>query len=320
MHSTSSLLGKLSVSCFFDTKLNLGSEISQAIKDRVERRAVVDWLTLTDYSTHQSDSINRRQEGTGLWLLNSPEFQEWVNHSKKTLFCPGIPGAGKTIMSSIVIDHLNTKFENDAGVCTAYIYCSYQSQQNQEPEDLLMSLLKQLTQGQPSVPENVKSLYGHHKNKQARPSCSEIVKTLHSTIELYSRVFIVIDALDEYHISNNEGLNRLLSEVSSLQDQTEVNFFATSRFISEINSQFDGCICKEIRAQDNDILRYINGRIPKLLRSHISKYPQVQDTIRSDILRAVDGMYVHASVSIAYLAKLTCNLGSFLLSCIWIPS
>jgi Cdc6-like AAA superfamily ATPase len=239
MHSTSSLLGKLSVSRFFDTKLNLRSEISQAMKDRVERRAVLDWLTLTDYSTHQSDSINRRQEGTGLWLLNSTEFQEWVNHSKKTLFCPGIPGAGKTIMSSIVVDHLNTKFESDAGVGLAYIYCSYQSQQKQEPEDLLMSLLKQLTQGRLSVPESVKSLYEYHKNQQVRPSCNEIVKTLHSTINLYSRVFVIIDALDEYHISNNERLNRLLSEVFGLQEQTEVNFFATSRPISEITSQFD---------------------------------------------------------------------------------
>ena len=290
------------------------------MKDRVERRAVADWLTLIDYSTQQSDSINRRQEGTGLWLLNSTEFQEWVNHSKKTLFCPGIPGAGKTIMSSIVVDHLNTNFGNDAGVGIAYIYCSYQSQQKQEPEDLLMSLLKQLTQRRPSVPENVKSLYKHHKDKQTRPSFNEIVKTLHSTIQLYSRVFIIIDALDEYHASNNEGLNRLLSEVFSIQDQTEVNLFATSRSISEVTSQFDGCICKEIRAQDNDILRYVNGRIPKLLRSHISKYPQVQDTIRSDILRAVDGMYVHTSVSMESLAKLTCNSGSFLLSCIWIPS
>jgi hypothetical protein len=320
MHSTSSLLGKLSVSRFFDTKLNLRSEISQAMKDRVERRAVLDWLTLTDYSTHQSDSINRRQEGTGLWLLNSTEFQEWVNHSKKTLFCSGIPGAGKTTMSSIVVDHLNTKFESDAGVGLAYIYCSYQSQQKQEPEDLLMSLLKQLTQGRLSVPESVKSLYEYHKNQQVRPSCNEIVKTLHSTINLYSRVFVIIDALDEYHISNNERLNRLLSEVFGLQEQTEVNFFATSRPISEITSQFDGCICKEIRAQDDDILCYINGRIPKLLRSHISKYPQVQDTIRSDILRAVDGMYVHTSISIEFLAKLTCSSGSFLLSCIWTPS
>jgi Cdc6-like AAA superfamily ATPase len=290
------------------------------MKDCEERQVVADWLTLIDYSSQQSDSINRRQEGTGLWLLNSTEFQKWVNHSKKTLFCPGISGAGKTIMSSIVVDHLNTNFGNDAGVGIAYIYCSYQSQQKQEPEDLLMSLLKQLTQRRPLLPENVKSLYEHHKDKQSRPSFNEIVKTLHSTIQLYSRVFIIIDALDEYHVSNNEGLNRLLSEVFNLQDQTEVNLFATSRSISEITSQFDACICKEIRAQDDDILLYINGRIPKLLRSHISKYPQVQDTIRSDILKAVDGMYVHTSVGIESLAKLTCNSGSFLLSCIWIPS
>ena len=49
---------------------------------------------------------------------------------------------------------------------------------------------------------------------------------------------------------------------------------------------------KKIRAQDDDVLRYVNGRIHELLRSQISKYPQVQDTIRRDIVKAVDGMYV----------------------------
>ena len=269
------------------------------MKDCEERQVVADWLTLIDYSSQQSDSINRRQEGTGLWLLNSTEFQKWVNHSKKTLFCPGIPGAGKTIMSSIVVDHLNTNFGNDAGVGIAYIYCSYQSQQKQEPEDLLMSLLKQLTQRRPLLPENVKSLYEHHKDKQSRPSFNEIVKTLHSTIQLYSRVFIIIDALDEYHVSNNEGLNRLLSEVFNLQDQTEVNLFATSRYVEEIISQFKRCMLKEIRAQDDDILRYVNVQIPQLLRSQISKHPEVQDTVRKDIVKAADGMCVRHSANVS---------------------
>ena len=52
---------------------------------------------------------------------------------------------------------------------------------------------------------------------------------------------------------------------------------------------------KEIRAQDDDVLRYVNVRIPQLLRSQISKYPEVQDTVRKDIVKASDGMCVHHS-------------------------
>jgi hypothetical protein len=123
-----------------------------------EHQAVLDWLTPTDYAPQQSDFISRRQEGTGEWLLKSSEFQEWVKQSKQTLFCPGIPGAGKTIITSIVVDDLCTRFRNDANIGIAYLYCSFRQQQEQKPNDLLLSILKQLVQEQPFTPESLKSL------------------------------------------------------------------------------------------------------------------------------------------------------------------
>jgi hypothetical protein len=121
-------------------------------QDDQERGTILDWLTPIDYASQQSDIIGRRQEGTGQWLLNSDEFKNRVNHSNQTLFCPGIPGAGKTMITAIVADYLCTKFQNDASVGIAYLYCNYQPQQEQKPEDLLSSLLKQLAQEQPVVP------------------------------------------------------------------------------------------------------------------------------------------------------------------------
>jgi hypothetical protein len=70
------------------------------------RKAIFDWLTPIDYSPQQNDFINRRQAGTGQWLLDSAEFLGWTETSKQTLFCPGLPGAGKTILTSIVIEEL----------------------------------------------------------------------------------------------------------------------------------------------------------------------------------------------------------------------
>jgi hypothetical protein len=261
-------------------------------QDDQERQAILDWLTPIDYSTQQNDFISRRQEGTGRWLLNSNEFHKWLNQSKQTLFCPGIPGAGKTMITSIVVDHLWTEFQNDANIGIAYLYCNYRQQQEQKAEDLLSSLLKQLAQEQLPVPEAVKNLYEHHRTKRIRPSFDKIVKALHFTIELYSRVFIIIDALDECHVSS-QGRDRLLSAVFGLQAQTQINLYATSRFVPEITSQFERCISKEIRAKDDDVLRYINGRIPQLLRSRISKYLDLQNAIRRQLVEAVDGMYLY---------------------------
>ena len=280
-----------------DTVCVIGENVAQIKSklDRDEDLEILNWLTPIDYSPQQSDYIMRRQPGTGQWLLDSAEFQAWLNSDKQTLFCPGIPGAGKTILSSIVVDHLNVTFGNDASVGIAYIYCSYQEQQEQKPEDLLSSLLKQLAQEQPVMLTNVEHLFKRHETKQTRPSFDEIIQTLHSTIQLYSRAFIVIDALDENHGSNRDGQSRLLSAVFNLQNQTQLNLFATSRYVEEITSQFKRCMLKEIRAQDDDVLRYVNMRIPQLLRSQISKHPEVQDTVREDIVKAADGMCVHHS-------------------------
>lgn len=261
-------------------------------KEDRENSTILNWLTPIDYGPQQIDLIGRREAGTGEWLLKSKEFKKWISRRGRTLFCPGIPGAGKTMMSSIVVEHLSTKFENDTDVGIAYIYCSYQPQQHQGPVDLLRSLLKQLAQRQPKMPSDIENL--HRKSNGTPPSFDEVVKLLHPVIQLYARVFVIIDALDEYHDSNSEGLKKLLSTVFSLQDKAQLNLFATSRFVSEIISKFNNPIQKEIRAHSDDLLRYVEGRIPQLIRSQISDHPDI-DYLSEDVKRAVttaaDGMY-----------------------------
>jgi hypothetical protein len=257
-------------------------------QDDQERQAIIDWLSPVDYISQQSDFISRRQAGTGQWLLDTEEFQAWLNTSKLTLFCPGIPGAGKTILTSIVVDHLWNEFENDTDIGIAFLYCNYRQQQEQKAENLLSSLLGQLTQ-RISVPVEVKDLYNRYRTKGTRPSLEEITTALLSLVQLYSRVFITIDALDECPTSD-DARNKLLSEIFKLQTQAPVNLFATSRVIPEITLHFKGCMSKEIRARDDDILSYVKGRMPQLLRSRISKHPDLQNAIRREVVNAVDGM------------------------------
>jgi hypothetical protein len=49
---------------------------------------------------------------------------------KQTLFCPEIPGAGKTILSSIVVDEIQTQSQNDKGIALAYLYCNFNRRKN----------------------------------------------------------------------------------------------------------------------------------------------------------------------------------------------
>lgn len=82
-------------------------------QDNLDHQKFLNWLTSVDYSSQQSDYLKRRQSGTGQWLLESRNFQNWLNSGKKTLFCPGIPGAGKTILSSVVADYVSSICHGD---------------------------------------------------------------------------------------------------------------------------------------------------------------------------------------------------------------
>jgi Cdc6-like AAA superfamily ATPase len=257
-------------------------------KDDQERRKILDWLTPTDHGAQQSDFISRRQKGTGQWLLDSGEFRRWFNEGKQTLFCPGIPGAGKTIMTSIVVDYLNTKFENDTCVGIAFLYCNFRRQQEQKPTDLLMSLLKQLVQGRPSVPKSVKELYERHKDKRTRPLFDEISEILYSVVSSYSRVFIIVDALDECKVSDG-GRKRFLLEMFNLQVETRASLFATSRFIPEIMKDFGGCVSLEIRASDVDVWKYLDSHMSRL-PSFVFRSLDLQEDIKTKIAKAADGM------------------------------
>jgi Cdc6-like AAA superfamily ATPase len=285
-------------------KLNQLSQISRATKEGVDRlhtrqdererqeehQTIVNWLTPVDYALKQSDFISQRQAKTGRWLLDSQEFQEWLKADKRTLFCPGIPGAGKTILTSIVVEELNTIFQNDGSVGIAYLYYNIQDENGQKPEDMLASLLKQLVQEQSFVPDCVKSLYNRHKDKRTRPSIDEISNTLCSVTSNYSRVFIIVDAVDECQVKNG-WRKEFLTKIFNLQTNHRANLFATSRFIPEIEKQFEGSMRLEIRARKNDVQKYINEHMSRL-RPFVSENPLLQDEIKREIVETVDGMYV----------------------------
>lgn len=258
--------------------------------DRKEDLEILEWLTPINYGPQQSDFVERRQPETGQWVLDSNEFQTWLTTDKQTLFCPGIPGSGKTILTSIVVEELTSRFSTDPSVGIAYIYCNFRRQDKQKIDDLLTSLLKQLSESQPSLPATVKELYDQHKTKWTRPSLDEISGSLQVVTSLYSRVFLIVDALDECQASNS-CRSKFLSEIFSLQAKCKVNLFATSRFIPEITTKFQGDVSLEIPASKEDIGRYLEAHM-----RHLSPFNewnrQLQDEIKARISDAVDGMYV----------------------------
>lgn len=191
--------------------------------------------------------------------------------------------------TAIVVDELQSNFQNDASVGVSYVYCNFRRRHGQKPVDLLTSLLKQLIRGLPSVPQIIERLYEQCQRKQTRPSIEEISQALQSVVHNYSKAFFVVDALDECPISDG-ARKQLLTELLNIQSKTLANLFITSRFIPEIEKFWEEKSTKlEIRASDEDLRRYVNGHMWKL-PSFVSRNADLQEQIQTVIVKAVDGM------------------------------
>lgn len=256
---------------------------------RIEQinKEILNWLSPSDHGSQQSDFLRRRQPGTGQWLLDSTEYQQWVANHAETLFCPGIPGAGKTVLTSIVVDDLQTRFRDDDRVGIAYLYCNFRRHAEQTVEGLLSSLLRQLAQGQTSLPGCVLALHNNTKGRR-RPSVEDLSKALRELSSSLNRVFVIVDALDECDASRGDRA-RFLDEVFALQKSSQANVFATSRFNIDITERFNEAASLEIRAQEEDVRRYLMGRISQL-PSCVAKNTGLQQEVTTKIIEAVDGM------------------------------
>ena len=51
---------------------------------------IVSWLSPTTFWARHQDIMSYRTEDTGKWFLETREFNQWVNGTDKTLWCPGI--------------------------------------------------------------------------------------------------------------------------------------------------------------------------------------------------------------------------------------
>lgn len=260
-----------------------------AAKREKERRSIAKWLTPVNYAVQQSDLINRRQEGTGTWFLESKEFQLWLTQPREhpTLFCPGIPGAGKSMITSILIAYLQAHFKTDPKVEIAYIFYNHQQQDKQNLTDLIASLLRQLAHGQGFEP--ARKLYNKHEHGKTHASLEELLDTLHAVVSSYSRVIILIDALDECQVHDSREM--FLQELFRLQENagTDLNIFATSRHGQSIEAFFESSLKRNIHADEADVRRYIDEKLQRF-PSWVAKNDFLKETIKETVARAVDGM------------------------------
>ncbi|KAJ6458903.1 ankyrin repeat domain-containing protein [Mycena vulgaris] len=263
-----------------------------------KQRAILDWISPLNFLQRQADVFSTLQPGTGEWLLADAQFQDWESGSGKILWCPGMPGAGKTVLTSLVFNYLEVQAQkNNIGL--ACIYLNHKETESQTLANLLGALWKQLML-EKSIPLAVDTLYDHHCMRQTRPHLDEFRKALNFAITQYPKVYFILDALDEYP----EDIRHLfLQYLVTLGPK--VNIMMTSRPHIGLDSVVPDFQILEIKATDDDICRYLSTQIersPRLSR-HVKARPDLQEDIQSKIVANCKGMFLLAKLHIESLAS-----------------
>jgi Cdc6-like AAA superfamily ATPase len=246
------------------------------------------WLSSTDFGKQQTDNLRKWQPGTVQWLLDSREYQKWVQEKGQIIFCPGIPGAGKTVSASVVVNDLTQRFSSDTNIGLVCLYCSYTQKDSQHTVNLLGGILKQLCQSRATIPQTIRDLYTNHQNGQTGVQYDGIMKTLKSYLADYSNVMVVVDALDEWQPPQNDRFN-LVDELLYIHSECHINLFVTSRFVPAIQEKFQKHPCRQIIASHDDIHRYIEDYQWPLL-SPVRSRLDLQQEIKSCVCQAANGM------------------------------
>lgn len=189
------------------------------------------------------------------------------------------------LYAAVVIEKLhNMLHTHEVGV--AFAFCDYQRADEREHVDLARNLLRMLLEPPYAWPAAVRQIYDSSQRSRTEISLDEVFDLLKASLQLRTRNFVVIDALDEL---NRDAREVLIPKLFELQQCTGLNLFVTSRDIAQISDLFSGTPRLKIKATGEDIEQYISTHMATL-PSFVAKDTKLQNEIKESVVQAAGEM------------------------------
>jgi hypothetical protein len=198
---------------------NMVKDVHSHINE-AKHKEILTWLTKTDPISDHAAACEKHHAGTGEWFISSHEFSHWFR-AKRSLWLRGIPGAGKTVLCSTIIEYIKSRCSKH-DFCV-YFYFDFNNRLKREVVNMLYSILTQLSSY--TIHPEVMHLYARCNNGAQEPTVIQLTEAILSIASHGKRMFIIIDALDES--SNWKMLLNALKTI--LQSSSDINLLMTSR-------------------------------------------------------------------------------------------
>ncbi|KAK3318708.1 ankyrin repeat-containing domain protein [Apodospora peruviana] len=266
------------------------------------------WLSPVNVNANHKTASSLRHADTGTWFLDGSVFQTWLKEDNTFLWLHAIPGAGKTVLSSSVINYLRDNVQSrDTGL--AYFYCDYKDVQKQEPSKVLGTILAMLAKQNRGVFDNIQAFF--LDQLKTSPTFTADFDELLNNFAIFldnsfKSVIIVVDALDE---SNPAAWDCLTYALKFLHQQcSNLKVFVTSRNELPIARAFEGLPSTSIEQSDvaSDIHDFIAAEVAaKIAQKRLKlRDKDLERVIRENLVEGSKGMFQWVRCQIDTLCKL----------------
>ena len=237
-------------------------------------------------------SLKLRHPGTGVWLTESDEFKRWLDTPNSKLWLRGIPGAGKTVLASSVIQE--ALVASNFSVAVAFFYCDYKDAATQGPLNILGSLARQLARQNEDAFEKLQRLYEKHfpDNKMTTEYGPEgLCELIVDMTSGFDSTLLIVDALDECG-DNTSFVIELLASLNTDGKMSDVKTLFLSRDEQGIRDWINDYCQISIAATSSDLKLYVGAEIENRTRRNLLrlKDPSLKEHIMERLVSGAEGM------------------------------
>ena len=210
---------------------------------------------------HQTTWKQARKRGTVAWFFETTEYKQWSQgpRSHNNLWCTGILGSGKTVLSANVVDHV-------ASACpealVIYFFCRHDEEFSLNARAVVGSIVRQLLQH-----VKAESLEKVHLENLDSLDTTQVLHYAEALLPSDRSLFVVVDGIDECTESETvlllDNLKRMLA--SNLQ----YRIFCSSRpdLLNRISASYQPEVKISMPEVNIEITEYIEVELERRLES-----------------------------------------------------